>query len=60
MAAEVAPEKLRQWYLERDVLGTPGEVVLGGHLSLDETVDLICRQIGPVVPHPDREDARFL
>ncbi|MFT4108956.1 AAA family ATPase [Propionicimonas sp.] len=59
LAAEVTDTQLRQWHLPGDVLGVPGEVVLGGHLGPAEALDALRQQIGPVVPRPQLPPAHF-
>lgn len=60
MRAEVAPDKLRDWYVPRDVLGIPGEVVIDGTAELDTTLALILARIGPVPDRSEKDGARFL
>lgn len=45
-AAEFGPEFLRDWYVHRDLLGTPGEVIVDESSSLDETVAQVLRTSG--------------
>jgi predicted kinase len=42
-AAEFGPAQMRDWYLERDLLGVAGEVVIGPGSSLADTVALVGR-----------------
>ncbi|WP_433220289.1 AAA family ATPase [Dactylosporangium sp. CS-047395] len=51
------PEDMRGWYAERDLLGTPGETVIGAASTLDETVATILHGSGlatraPATPCP--------
>lgn len=60
LGADVPSEKLRRWYVHRDVLGIEGEVVIqAGDLSLRDVLSLMIRAIGPVPP-PARPAARHL
>lgn len=52
LAGEVGPERLREWYRPHDVLGVPGEVVLDGNLTPQETLAVLRRHIGPVPARP--------
>jgi thymidylate kinase len=60
LAAEVEPERLREWYRAHDVLGVPGEVVLDANQTAQETLAAVRKHIGPVTPHPDIPGGRFL
>lgn len=60
MSIEVPPDRLREWYIPRDVLGVTGEVVIDGMRDLDTTLAAILSRIGAVQAHPDRDGARFL
>ena len=46
-AHEFGEDALREWWLEHDVLGVPGETLLPESLSLDETVARIQTQVYP-------------
>lgn len=41
LAAEFTPEQMQDWYRPRDVLGLPGETVIGPDHKLDATVKMI-------------------
>lgn len=58
--AEVEPDKLRKWYVHRDVLGTPNEVILDHFGSIAATTQYILDQIGPITAKADSTGARFL
>lgn len=45
-AAEFGEPEMRQWYRANDLLGVPGEVVIGPGSTLDESVELIGRASG--------------
>ena len=60
MAAEVGPERLREWYRERDLLAVPGEIVADGDLSPRENLSLLLQHIGPVTARPETPDGLFL
>jgi len=60
LGTEVSAGKLRDWYVQADTLGVPGEIVLDGTADLESTVDLICARIGPVPTKTVAEEARFL
>jgi len=60
LRAAIPPDKLREWYVPSDVLGSPGEVVIDGSASLDEILRFVSVQIGPVAPRKERDAARFL
>ncbi|MGC3992699.1 MAG: AAA family ATPase [Propionicimonas sp.] len=60
MAAEVGPDRLREWYRERDLLGMPGEIAVDGNLSPQETLRVLRRHIGPVTARPEVPDGLFL
>ena len=45
-ATEFTPEQMADWYLERDVLGVPGELVIPETSSFDDTVELILATSG--------------
>ena len=40
-ATQFSEQDMRGWYLERDVLGFPGEQVIGARSTLDDTTNLI-------------------
>jgi len=46
------PEQMRDWYLPRDLLGTPGEHVLDASRTLDETVTTILHTSGLAAAAP--------
>lgn len=52
-AADFTPGEMRSWYQHRDVLGTPGELVLGEDTSEDRAVDLIATVAGLSQDHRD-------
>lgn len=60
LRATVRSETMRGWYVESDVLGIPGEVVIEGDLDLDETLDVVRDHIGPVAASIERDPSRFL
>lgn len=60
LRAEVQPAQLRGWYLARDVLGIPGEVVLDNTGDVDATTRLILEHIGDVPLRAVADGARFL
>jgi predicted kinase len=45
-AAEFTPEQMRGWYQHRDLLGVPGELVLGEDTSEDEAVQVVADAAG--------------
>ncbi|MFC6022239.1 kinase [Plantactinospora solaniradicis] len=51
-ASEFTAEDMRGWYLHRDLLGLPGEMVIPQRSSLDETVLLIERAAALAVLSP--------
>ncbi len=48
----VTDEHLRSWYLERDLLGIPGERVIGEASTLEQTVDMIWHDSGLAAAAP--------
>lgn len=48
LRAEVPPQKLRDWFVPSDLLGIPGEVVLDGRSSVEESLATMLGHIGPV------------
>ena len=72
LRAEVAPQKLREWYVPSDTLHIPGEIVLDGSDGMEATLTAMLGRIGPVrgrrerpeddscrlVPMPDRSRKR--
>ena len=60
LAAELPPEKLREWYVPSDTLGVPGEVVLDGRADVAATVARIRDAVGPVPTRARTGPARFL
>lgn len=60
MRLDVPPDRLREWYVPRDVLGVAGEVVIDGTRDMETTLAAIVARIGPVPTRPDRDGARFL
>lgn len=60
MRAEVEPEKLREWYLHRDVLGVPDEVILDDSRDLAGTTQHILELVGPIIGRADPTGSRFL
>ena len=60
MRDEVAPAKLREWYVPSDVLGIPDEVVIDDGLTEQETLQAMLDRIGPVRPRQELPGARFL
>ena len=60
LGTEVPADRLRAWYVQSDLLGVPGEVVLDGTADLAATVEQILDRVGPVPTRPPAEGARFL
>jgi len=60
LAADVAPERLSEWFQAHDVLGVPGEVVLDANQPSQDTLAALREHIGPVTPHPDVPGGRYL
>ena len=60
MRAEVAPDRLRTWYVPCDLLGTAHELVIEGDVSVEDVVARIQREIGPYPTKESRAGARFL
>lgn len=57
--AGFTPDDMRAWYAEHDVLGTPGEHIIGEDSSLDQTATTILHTSGlayarPLTPCPTR------
>jgi len=48
-ATQFSADDMRGWYLEHDVLGFPGEHVIGPRATHDDTVNLIFNRIPPAV-----------
>jgi predicted kinase len=46
LATEFGADQLRDWYRHRDLLGTPGEHVIGPSTSVDEAVSFVLRTSG--------------
>lgn len=46
------PEQMRDWYVHRDVLGVPGEHILDGSRTLDETVTTVLETSGLAAAAP--------
>ena len=60
LRGSVTPEEFRSWYVPSDQLGTPGEVILDGTACLEETLRILCAQIGTLPPRAEHDGARFL
>lgn len=60
LASEVGPERLREWYRERDLLAIRGEIVVDGTLAPQETLAVLRQHIGSVTPRPEAPDGLFL
>ncbi|CAG7573531.1 adenylate kinase family enzyme [Barrientosiimonas humi] len=60
LASEVDSTKLREWFLESDVLGVPGEVVLGGEYDVGGVVDRVLQAVGPVRERTSSSQGKFL
>lgn len=60
VGAELPADRLREWYVESDVLDVPGEIVLDGTAGLETTVEQIRARIGPVPVRSPATGARFL
>jgi predicted kinase len=60
LAAEVSDEKLREWYVESDLLGAPGELVLEHSQGVAQTLQTLVNTIGPVTPRAEHAGARYL
>ncbi|WP_233196995.1 hypothetical protein [Verrucosispora sp. ts21] len=55
----VTPDEMRRWYTHRDLLGAPGETVIGETSTLEQTVTTILHTSGltavtPQTPCPRR------
>ncbi|BCY08807.1 hypothetical protein L3i22_038950 [Actinoplanes sp. L3-i22] len=56
---EVTAEQMRDWYIDRDLLGVPGERVIGESASFEKVVSTILHDSGlagavPLTPCPTR------
>lgn len=60
LRAKVPPQKLRGWFVPSDLLGIPGEVVLDGRSSGEESLATILGHIGPLRQRRENARARFL
>lgn len=60
LAAEVPPERLREWYRPHDVLDVPGEIVLDATQPPQEVLAALRHHIGTVAPRPDLREGRHL
>jgi predicted kinase len=62
LRADIDPSKLREWYVPSDVLDVPGELVIDGTATFQNTLRRIRDAIGPVEPRMRdmREQARFI
>ncbi|HSE10971.1 MAG TPA: AAA family ATPase [Nocardioidaceae bacterium] len=60
LAAEVSADKLREWYVQSDGLGLPGEVVLDGTADLEVTLKVILHTVGDVPTKEDMDRGRYL
>ena len=58
LGAELPADKLREWYVQSDLLGTPGEIVLDG-ADLASTVRQIREAVGPVPTRAPAARTRF-
>lgn len=60
LSKDVPADRLREWYLPRDLLGFPGEVVLDANISLPALVGQVMDRVRPVTARPIHPSARFL
>lgn len=60
LGAEVSADKFREWYVQSDTLGVPGEVVLDGTASQQVTLGVIQNRVGPVTTKVDEHRVRYL
>jgi predicted kinase len=60
LGAEVSADKLRQWYVQSDTLGLPGEVVLDGTADLAVTLGVILDTVGEVATKRAQGSGRYL
>ncbi|MBO1756808.1 AAA family ATPase [Allobranchiibius sp. CTAmp26] len=60
MRVEVGPDKLRNWYIDHDLLGVPDEVVLDHSRDLASTTRHILDRVGPITARTDTNSSRFL
>lgn len=60
LGADVSADKLREWYVESDTLGFPGEVVLDGTSDLEVTLEVILNRVGDVTTNRDVDRGRYL
>ena len=60
LGAEVSADKLREWYVQSDSLGIPGEVVLDGTADLEVTLKVILHRVGDVPTKEDKDRGRYL
>lgn len=60
LRADIPPDKLRESDVPSDVLGSPGEVVINGNVSLDGVLQILSAKVGPVPPRKEQDVARFL
>lgn len=60
LRATVDPEKLREWYRPRDVLGIDGEIVLDHTCGQDELMTSVLDRVGPIRPRREAPGGQFL
>jgi len=60
LSVHVTDEKLREWYVASDLLGTPGEFVLDHTRETTAIVRDALNIIGPITPRPEQTGGRYL
>ncbi|WP_223164023.1 AAA family ATPase [Nocardioides mesophilus] len=60
LVAKVSADELRRWYVESDLLGVPGEVVLDGTATPEVTLAAVQSVVGHVLALEDQNPGRYL
>lgn len=60
LGAHVSADKFREWYVQSDTLGVPGEVVLDGTADLEVTLNAIRNRVGDVTTKGVQDRGRYL